>query len=59
MRAFPSRLLRAFAMLPVVVALVAGPSIADNLDQKINDASEALTQATRKVAAAQIGRAHV
>ena len=53
MRAFPSRLLRAFAMLPVVVALVAGPSIADNLDQKVNDASEALTQATRKVAAAR------
>lgn len=53
MRAFPTRVLRAAVVLPIVLGVLAAPSIADSLDQKVSDASEALTQATRKVAAAQ------
>ena len=60
MRAFPtrlasSRLARGFFAIPLLLAFIATPAIADNLtdiNNQVSDASEALTQASKEVAAA-------
>ena len=60
MRAFPtrlasSRLARGLVAVPLLLAFVATPSVANNLttiNHKVSDASEALTQASKQVTAA-------
>ena len=54
MRLTHSRALRALASVPLILLLISSPSFGDDaLDAKVNEASEALTEATQEVLDAQ------
>ncbi|MEI7442331.1 MAG: hypothetical protein WCK30_02100, partial [Actinomycetes bacterium] len=58
MRAFLQRSSRGFLLAGLIFASIAGPSIADNINQQVASAEDDLTQATQEVLDAQTSLAN-